>query len=314
MNPPLSLLAIDISCKPTFAFNRRNARCTCIPNAIDKIVGNRAAVPTRCFRSVVAATAGLTGRQQRRVMASLNKKPGEREQAPHPAFRDVKMFRSRCSVRHCRISSCLAGRFERRDRHRSDARRQRAVAASVHARTGTTSTQIGQMPKIAGRRRRRRSSGDQDQRARRAAPTQAVQTKIAGRCEIRAAVAEAIATPSRRETYRRRSAADSESRADPAERRHSPARRSSPSSPAARSRSVSRRCRSRVGEVLTKWSGVEARIRAENEILARCRDERGACPAAAQNFPRHRCARPRANRPRPHRRDQPRRQSGDPSR
>jgi len=38
------------------------------------------------------------------------------------------------------------------------------------------------------------------------------------------------------------------------------------------------------GDVLTKWSGVEADIRAENEILAHCRDSAEQCPAAAQNF------------------------------
>ena len=43
---------------------------------------------------------------------------------------------------------------------------------------------------------------------------------------------------------------------------------------------------------MTKWSGVEAAIRAESEILARCQvdspdghqDNRELCPAAAQNF------------------------------
>ena len=43
------------------------------------------------------------------------------------------------------------------------------------------------------------------------------------------------------------------------------------------------------GGVLTKWSGVEAAIRAESEILARCQvdghqDNRELCPAPAQNF------------------------------
>ena len=38
------------------------------------------------------------------------------------------------------------------------------------------------------------------------------------------------------------------------------------------------------GGVLTKWRGVEAGIRADNEILARCRDGNERCPAAAQNF------------------------------
>jgi predicted transglutaminase-like cysteine proteinase len=38
------------------------------------------------------------------------------------------------------------------------------------------------------------------------------------------------------------------------------------------------------GGVLTKWHGVEAGIRADNEILTRCRDGNERCPAAAQNF------------------------------
>ncbi len=38
------------------------------------------------------------------------------------------------------------------------------------------------------------------------------------------------------------------------------------------------------GEILTKWSGVEADIRADSEILARCRDSTQSCPAAAQKF------------------------------
>ena len=38
------------------------------------------------------------------------------------------------------------------------------------------------------------------------------------------------------------------------------------------------------GEVLTKWSGVEADIRAENEILSRCRASAELCPAAARRF------------------------------
>ncbi len=38
------------------------------------------------------------------------------------------------------------------------------------------------------------------------------------------------------------------------------------------------------GEVLTKWSGVVAEIRAENDILARCRDDARTCPPAAQKF------------------------------
>jgi predicted transglutaminase-like cysteine proteinase len=38
------------------------------------------------------------------------------------------------------------------------------------------------------------------------------------------------------------------------------------------------------GEVLIKWSGVVADIRAESDILARCRDEARTCPPAAQKF------------------------------
>jgi predicted transglutaminase-like cysteine proteinase len=38
------------------------------------------------------------------------------------------------------------------------------------------------------------------------------------------------------------------------------------------------------GDILTKWNGVEADIRAESEILARCRDSMALCPAAAQKF------------------------------
>jgi predicted transglutaminase-like cysteine proteinase len=38
------------------------------------------------------------------------------------------------------------------------------------------------------------------------------------------------------------------------------------------------------GDVVTKWNGVEARIRADNKILARCRDDMQSCPKAAQNF------------------------------
>jgi len=38
------------------------------------------------------------------------------------------------------------------------------------------------------------------------------------------------------------------------------------------------------GEVLTKWNGVEADIRGENEILELCRTNAEQCPAAARNF------------------------------
>ena len=38
------------------------------------------------------------------------------------------------------------------------------------------------------------------------------------------------------------------------------------------------------GDVLAKWNAVQAQIRAESEILARCSDGDQACPAAAQNF------------------------------
>ena len=38
------------------------------------------------------------------------------------------------------------------------------------------------------------------------------------------------------------------------------------------------------GEVLTKWNGVEADIRTENDILERCRASAEQCPAAARSF------------------------------
>jgi predicted transglutaminase-like cysteine proteinase len=38
------------------------------------------------------------------------------------------------------------------------------------------------------------------------------------------------------------------------------------------------------GEVLSKWIGVEADIRAENDILSRCRASAELCPAAARRF------------------------------
>jgi predicted transglutaminase-like cysteine proteinase len=38
------------------------------------------------------------------------------------------------------------------------------------------------------------------------------------------------------------------------------------------------------GDVLTKWAGVEAAIRGDREILARCRENSEHCPDAAQNF------------------------------
>ena len=38
------------------------------------------------------------------------------------------------------------------------------------------------------------------------------------------------------------------------------------------------------GEILTKWSGVVADIRAESDILTRCRQAVDTCPAAAQKF------------------------------
>jgi predicted transglutaminase-like cysteine proteinase len=38
------------------------------------------------------------------------------------------------------------------------------------------------------------------------------------------------------------------------------------------------------GEVLTKWSGVEADIQAENNILSRCRVSAELCPVAARRF------------------------------
>ncbi len=38
------------------------------------------------------------------------------------------------------------------------------------------------------------------------------------------------------------------------------------------------------GQVLTKWRGVQAEIRAENDILALCRSSAQLCPAAARTF------------------------------
>ena len=38
------------------------------------------------------------------------------------------------------------------------------------------------------------------------------------------------------------------------------------------------------GDVLAKWRGVEADIRAENDILSRCRESAELCPAAARRF------------------------------
>jgi predicted transglutaminase-like cysteine proteinase len=38
------------------------------------------------------------------------------------------------------------------------------------------------------------------------------------------------------------------------------------------------------GEVLSKWNGVKADIRAENDILSRCRANTELCPAAARKF------------------------------
>lgn len=38
------------------------------------------------------------------------------------------------------------------------------------------------------------------------------------------------------------------------------------------------------GDVLTKWSAVQAQIRAESEVLARCGEGTESCPAAARNF------------------------------
>ena len=38
------------------------------------------------------------------------------------------------------------------------------------------------------------------------------------------------------------------------------------------------------GELLTKWNGVTAEIRADSDVLARCADGATSCPAAAQKF------------------------------
>ena len=65
------------------------------------------------------------------------------------------------------------------------------------------------------------------------------------------------------------------------------------------------------GDVLTKWNRVKTDMRAENEVFARCRANMDSCPAAAKNFLDHRRPGPRADRARPHRRDQSRDQHGD---
>ncbi len=39
-----------------------------------------------------------------------------------------------------------------------------------------------------------------------------------------------------------------------------------------------------IGDVLTKWNGVEEKIRADDKVLAHCRDNMQICPKAAQNF------------------------------
>jgi len=38
------------------------------------------------------------------------------------------------------------------------------------------------------------------------------------------------------------------------------------------------------GDVVSKWNGVQAAIHADNEILARCRDDAADCPRAARDF------------------------------
>ena len=65
------------------------------------------------------------------------------------------------------------------------------------------------------------------------------------------------------------------------------------------------------GDVLTKWNRVKTDMRAENEVFARCRANMDSCPVAAKNFLDHRRPGPRADRARPHRRDQSRHQHGD---
>lgn len=38
------------------------------------------------------------------------------------------------------------------------------------------------------------------------------------------------------------------------------------------------------GDIITKWAGVQAEIRTERDVLARCRDNADDCPPAAQKF------------------------------
>jgi predicted transglutaminase-like cysteine proteinase len=38
------------------------------------------------------------------------------------------------------------------------------------------------------------------------------------------------------------------------------------------------------GDLVAKWTAIEANIRAENDVLARCRDNAAACPPAARNL------------------------------
>ena len=48
------------------------------------------------------------------------------------------------------------------------------------------------------------------------------------------------------------------------------------------------------GEVLTKWSGVVADIRAESDILTRCREATQLLPRGGTKIPCRDCRRPRA--------------------
>ncbi len=65
------------------------------------------------------------------------------------------------------------------------------------------------------------------------------------------------------------------------------------------------------GEVVAKWQGVEIENSRRRSNLRGLRQQQRSLPAGGTEFSCHRCARPGANRPGPHRRHQPRRQHGD---
>ena len=215
-------------------------------------------------------------------MASLNKKPGESAQAPHPAVRGRQNVRSRCGVGLCRISCCHG-------RSHSGIETDTFADATVRADCGCDARQCPIW-----------SIENPERRITRRAEARRAKITIARSNDC---------SPERTRTAR---PDDASAAAGEARRRSIRPSRPLASPPRRRSRSVLPPCRIAGGDVLTKWSGVEADIRAENEILARCRDRRpNDLSGGGAKLPRHRRARPRANRPRPHRRDQPRDQSGD---